>query len=308
MAPAAERLDAPLTAAWNGIGLRDWADRVGNATGLPVVVDRRLDPDTLLSLECDEEPFRAVLGRGAAAAGGDVAVLASTVRIVPAGTAATILAAESARVAAIRGLAPRQRAALEARRAWSWPAAARPRDLIAATAAAAGVRLEGIDAVPHDHLPAATYPRLSLAEAIDLLLAHYDLRADWRTAPGAAAAGRVVAINAGVAARAAPGGVAAPARPQPRRGGPAAKGTRETFTLRAQAPLEELLASICTRLELALDLDRESLRRRGIAAGEIVRLSVADVSREQLLDAILDPLELDWRIADGRLEVSAPAP
>jgi hypothetical protein len=196
-APAADRLDMPLTATWSGIGLREWADRVAAAVGLPVVVDRRLDPDTRVSLDCRAEPLRGVLGRGAAAAGGDVAVLASTARIVPAGTAATIVAAESARVAAIRGLPPRQRAVLDERRPWTWPAAARPRDLIADRAAAGGVRLAGLDSLPHDHLPAASLPAISLAEGLDLVLAHYDLRVDWRTGPGAAATGRVIWVEMG---------------------------------------------------------------------------------------------------------------
>jgi len=309
-APAADRLDMPLTATWSGIGLREWADRVAAAAGLPVVVDRRLDPDTRVSLDCRAEPLRGVLGRGAAAAGGDVAVLASTARIVPAGTAATIVAAESARVAAIRGLPPRQRAVLDERRPWTWPAAARPRDLIADRAAAGGVRLAGLDSLPHDHLPAASLPAISLAEGLDLVLAHYDLRVDWRTGPGAAATGRVVAIDSGVptAAAGVAASIARPRTPARRRPGGPANAARESFTLRAQAPLDELLASVAGRLALALDLDRESLQRRGIAPGEIVRLSVTDASREQLLDAILDPLGVEWRIADGRLAVSAPAP
>jgi hypothetical protein len=191
------------------------------------------------------------------------------------------------------------------RRPWSWPAAARPRDILESRVAEAGMRLEGVDAVPHDHLPAASYPALSIAEGVDLVLAHYDLRADWRASAGAAATGRVVAIGAGVKVAAAP--------PRPRgapvrgAGGAGGKPPLESFTLRAQAPLEELLASIAGRLGLALDLDRESLRRRGIAPGEIVRVSVADASRERLLDAVLGPLGLEWRIIAGRLEVSAPA-
>jgi len=307
--PAADPLDTPLTATWSGLGLRDWADRVAAAAGLPVVVDRRLDPDAPVSLECRDEPLRAVLGRAAAAVGGDVAVLASTIRVVPAGTAGGILAAESARRAAIRGLPPRQRAALETRRAWHWPAAARPRDLLEARAAAGGVRLEGVEAVPHDHLPAASYPAISLAEALDLVLAHYDLRVDWRDAPGAGATGRIVGIGTGVAATGDVATTSPRRQPAARRGRvDAAKPPRESFSLRAEAPLEKLLASVAERLGLALDLDRESLRQRGIAPGEIVRLSVSDASREQLLDAILDPLALDWRIAAGRLEVSAPPP
>jgi hypothetical protein len=80
------------------------------------------------------------------------------------------------------------------------------------------------------------------------------------------------------------------------------------FTLRAAAPLEELLAAVAVQQKLTLDLDRESLTARGIAAAEIVRVEVEDVSRDELLGRILTPLGLVWRIEAGRLHVSAPPP
>ena len=60
-------LDAPITATWSGIGLREWASRVSHIAGLPVLVDRRLDPDTAIRLECREELLLDVLERAAAA-------------------------------------------------------------------------------------------------------------------------------------------------------------------------------------------------------------------------------------------------
>jgi hypothetical protein len=69
------------------------------------------------------------------------------------------------------------------------------------------------------------------------------------------------------------------------------------------APLEELLTVIAARLQLKLDLDRESLTRSGIAPTEIVRATVKDASRDGLLDAILGPLSLQWTINDDTLRV-----
>ena len=58
-------------------------------------------------------------------------------------------------------------------------------------------------------------------------------------------------------------------------------------------------------MNLKLDLDRESLVRRGIAPGEIVRATVTDAARDELLDAILGPLDLDWSISGDTLRVFA---
>jgi hypothetical protein len=76
-----------------------------------------------------------------------------------------------------------------------------------------------------------------------------------------------------------------------------------TWTLDVAAPLDQLLATVAKRLDLELALDRDGLRRKGIAAAEIVRLSVKDVDRDTLLDRIVAPLELAWTIEGHTLRV-----
>jgi hypothetical protein len=279
-----------------------------------VLVDRRLDPDTAIRLECRDEPLVDVLGRGAAAADGELAALASSIWIVPRGRADVTLRAEAARTATIAALPPRQRSLLLGKQPWQWPAGARPRDLVAACAAAEQIRLEAIDSVPHDHLPAVSLPAMTLAERLDLILAPYDLRVDWQstssTARGradAAITGRLIAIDRGlppVAATAArstnskPPGRRVSAKPQP-------AAAEQTFSLRVAAPLEEVLAAIAMRLGVAVALDRESLTQAGISPQEIVRATITNASRDDLLDAILAPLKLRWKIDGTTLRVFA---
>ena len=314
---AAAGLDTPITASWSGIGLREWADRVSDSAGLPVLVDHRLDPDTPLRLDCREEPLLDVIAQAAAAGGGEAATLRSSVRIVPAGMATVVSRAEQAREARLAALSPRQRSMLAGKKPWRWPAGARPRDLLASIATEAGIMLEGVDAVPHDHLPPLSLPELTLAERIDLLLAPYDLRVDWQpvavagSKESSAPVGRVIALDAGLppvlAAGTAPAAKPAtgksPRSPAP--GGVKRAAERHTFSLQVAAPLDELLTAVAKRLDLRLDVDRESLVRRGIAPKEIVRATVKDASRDELLDAILGPLGLEWKIDDKSLRVFA---
>jgi hypothetical protein len=310
-------LTAPVTATWNGIGLRAWAERISATAGMPVLVDRRLDPDTAIRLECQGEPLLDVLTRAAAVADGELAVLESSIRIVPRGMADLIIRAEAARTAEIASLPSRQRAVLTQTQPWQWPAGARPHDLLTDAAALAGVRLEEIGTVPHDHLPAASLPEMTLAERLDLLVAPFDLRVDWRvarTATGSRATapltGRVIAMAAGLPSTTVTAAAGNPASPKPaarllpsRQKAPAGA---QTFSLRVAAPLVEVLAAIATRLGLQLDLDRASLTRSGIASEEIVRATVTDASRDELLHAILDPLTLDWTIDGTTLRVFSP--
>jgi len=308
---AGPNVDAPITATWAGVGLHAWVGRVGADMATPIVVDRRLAPDTPITLECQSEPLGDVVGRAAQQAGGELVVLASSLRIVPAGMGDLLLRAERARDARLARLPAGQRAVAATRRPWHWPTGAVPAELVAAVAKEAGVLLDGIDALPHDHLPAAALPPLSLAERLDLLLAHYDRRVEWRSGGSGKPAGRIIALEADLPPRDTSTGEKRPApKPAARTPPPAAApGGRETFSLRVAAPLEQVLGAIAMRTGLTLELDRESLRQRGIAPGEIVRATVENASRKQLLDAVLDPLELDWTITGGTLRVfAAPQP
>jgi len=70
-----------------------------------------------------------------------------------------------------------------------------------------------------------------------------------------------------------------------------------------------LLAAVAKQLGLAAQIDRPALRQRGIDPREIIRLEVADVDRDGLLDAIVAPLNLTWAIEDDMLTVTvAPLP
>lgn len=293
----------PVDALWNGLPLRAWAERATTLAGRPVIVDRRLDPDTSVTRDCRGEPLRDVLATVAASAGGAVEPLRSWIRIGPLAAAGRATQGERDRLAEIAALPDAARTALAARRAWSWADGAKPRDLVAAAAAEGGATLTGLERVPHDHLPAATLPPLALAERIDLVLAHHDLRISWAAEAGAGPTGTVVPLPA--AALAAPAAIAGQARPGAREGRQPPR-VSERFTLRLEAPLDQALASIGPRLGLEPALDRESLAARGILPGEIVRAAVTDASRDELLDAIVAPLGLRWRIDDGRLVVDAP--
>lgn len=297
-------LDAPVRATWTGLPVRDWAARMATLAGTPVIVDRRVDPGIRVTTTCDDETAWAVVLRTTRTAGLAADRLAGSVRIVPPEFAGLAVRAERVRADTVSRLPAARRAAVLRRAAWSWPEAARPRELVAA--AAGDLRLEGLERIPHDHLPATTLPPLSLAERLDLVLAHYDLRVAWHPGSGTSA-GEIVPIGGpSTDADAHPA-----ARDEPRRQGagdrPAGVGDTAAarFTLRLEAPLDQALAALAGQLGLELHVDHAALARRGVSPGVIVRADVRDVGREELLEAVLGPLGLEPWISDGRLEVRA---
>ncbi len=296
-------LDAEVHASWTSVPLRTWTARVSSLAGRPVILDRRIDPEVPVTLAVRGESLREILARVAAEAGGAIDELESTIRIVPVSIAGRATLADADRRLRLGKAPPNLRRRLTAADTWTWQEAARPRDLVASLTSAAGLDIEGIDTIPHDHFPAAELPPLSLAERLDLVLAHFDRRVVWNGAAGRAS-GRIVAIDAELLPAA--GG---PSKQPPVKKPPGPIRTvkvRDEFTLKLEAPLDQALMAIARQLDLDIELDRESLRARGIALGEIVRADVVKVSRDELFDAILRPLGLAWQLDDRRLRVFAP--
>lgn len=301
--PASEALATPVTADWTGLPLRQAAVRLSEIGGIAVVVDRRLDPDTSISLHASADPLDDVLARVADAARADVAVYAGHVRLVPRGGAAALAAAERDRVAELNRLGKVLRDIVEKKDAWSWPEGAVPHDLLTAAAAEAGIEIEALEHLPHDHFPAARLPAGTLADRLDLLLAHFDRRVGWTPIPrrpDEQPAFLLVDLPAGTAAP-----PPAPPKPSPRPPRAPGRPASTTYTLTVAAPLDELLTTLAGRFGLTLDLDRAALTRAGVAPAEIVRLELKDVSREQLLEAICKPRGLAWRIEGDALSISA---
>jgi len=309
-APAETGPARPITATWRGVPLQVVATRLSDLSGLPILIDRRIDPSRLVSLEAAQEPLADLLARIAAEIDVDYVVLDSHARFAPAGTAVGLRAAAVLRRQELRSLSPEDRRIALARAAWSWPDAARPRDLVVEAATTAGIGLDGVDQLPHDHFPAARLPAMSLADRLDLVLAHFDRRLSWRRRGDAA--GRPTFSVVPIEAAASGGAVEPPPAKRPADGprtpppAAAARGPQPTYSLAVAAPLDELLGALAKRFGLRLEVDQKAVAARGIAVGEIVRRSVKDATRGQLLDAILEPLDLGWRIDDGRLLVGEP--
>lgn len=295
-AAAADVLETPIRGSWTRLPLGRWAARVSAMAGIPVVVDRRLDFTLPITLESPGLPLAEVLDRVATLAAADVEVLASSVVLVPEAAAGRATAGERARTRAVAALPAGERHKLAARAAWAWPAGSRPRQLVAELAAAAGLRLAGLDEIPHDHLPAVHLPPLTVAERIDLVLAQYDLRVEWQPDGG-----RITPLPPAAVQRPRP----AADRPRPpsrRQDGPAA----ERYSLRLEAPLDQAVAAVARRFELQPRIEMAALEARGIAAEEIIRVQVEDVDRDRLLDAVVAPLGLAWAIEGDTLRIFAP--
>ncbi len=311
-APRPSGLDAEVRATWTSVPIREWARRISETTGVPVIVDRRIDPDLAVTIASDGDSLRVLLDRVATSATATVEPLASTTRLVPRDLAGRGQAAEAARNREVRRLPAEVRRIAERRAPWKWPAAARPRDLVTAAADDAGLVVTGLDRIPHDHLPTMSLPPLQLAERLDLVLADFDLRVAWSLTGGS-----IVPIDEGIEPSDRTAASSAAKRPTPprrdRQPGQEPKAGQESpaddqtvYSLRVESPLDQAVSAVAKALGLRSAIDAASLAARGISPREIVRVDARDLSRDRLLDALVAPLGLAWTIDGETLRVFAP--
>lgn len=286
--------DTPVDATWRATPVASIAERIGGITGVPVVIDRRIDPTKRIDLDGGGRSLEAVLAELAEAAGGEVASLRRSCRIVPKGLARQVSDADAARVSRLAPLPSAARQALEKESACRWEAGTPPRELVERLAEEASIPIGPLDTIPLDHLPAGSLPPLPLADRLDLVLAHYDLRIE---------AGQRVRRNLAIVPLGEAAGGHHRERPAKQPAGKPKPVVTDRYTLRAEAPLEELLQAVAKKFGLAIKLDPQALAAKGVAAGEIVRIKLEDAPRNQVLDAITKPLGLAWKIEGTTLEV-----
>lgn len=286
--------DPPVHATWRATPIASIAERIGAIAGMPVVVDHRLDSTKRIDLDGGGRTVEAVLGELAEAAGGEVASLRRSYRITPKGLANRAADADAARASRLRPLPKPARESLDKESAWRWEAGVTPRELIERLAEEAAIPIGPLDAIPHDHLPAGSLPPLPVADRLDLVLADYDLRID--AGPQGRRSLAIVPLGEAASGRHRD-------RPTDQSAGKPKPVLIDRYTLRAEAPLGELLQALAKKFGLTLDLDAAALAAKGVAAGEIVKIAVEDAPKSEVLDAITKPLGLSWNIEGTTLEV-----
>jgi len=290
---------AAVSGSWHGVPLADVAVAVTPLLGRPLVIDCRVDPTAPITLIADGLSAEQLLEAIEQQSGREVVILRESVRLAPAGRRAALQAAEESRISELTAASPALRAGLSRQTRGGWPAAATPREIVSKLAMQAGGDLKGLDLVPHDQLGSLQLPAMSRAAQLDLVLAGYDLRAAIRQTG-------LEVVRLDPSAR--------PQRPpkiRPPRQPPkdqTASGGTTVFSLDAAAPLQQLLATICAQTGLKLRIDRESLQQSGISPDQIVRVSLQEASRAELLDAVTKPLGIGWQIEGRLLIITARLP
>lgn len=165
-------LDSTTDIVWKERALRDALDRLGEAKEIAIVLDRRVDPEQLISLSLSDVTLEQLLRQVASRQQLGIAIFDSTVYLGPEATTTRI--GTAAAIQHDKGAASPRKARLQSVPALTTTELATPRDLLEAWAKSCGVQLYHADKLPHDLWPAQRYPAQTAASRAALILAGFN--------------------------------------------------------------------------------------------------------------------------------------
>jgi hypothetical protein len=287
------------TIHWQRVPLRDAIGRLHALFHEPVFVDRRVDPGLRVSLDIEATLAEEVVA--AIAAGNDLAVarLSTLVYLGPTAAADQLRAIAVARSQEAAKLPAAVRSVVLQKRRIGWQRLSKPRDLLASAVEQRGWRLAEGEKIPHDLWAAGELPELSLSDQLTVLLIGFDLTFAFRSSDRTI---EIVPLKGAIKPDAST--TANKRRAAPANAERAKNGSRQVYTLRVtEQPVRAILQALSNRLHWAIQIDEDAIRAAGKSLDQRVSFSLENADQQHLLEAILKPAGLDYRLEDDRVRI-----
>jgi hypothetical protein len=338
----ARQLTLPMGLHWQGVPLREALRGLAETQRVAIFLDRRVDPSRPVRLDLQDVTLQEALARIAASQRLGVTQLGPVFYFGPLDTTRRLRTLATVAQARVEKLSPATRAKYNRPEPWAWERLSEPRALIEQLAAAHGVTIENPQLVPHDLWPAASLPPMTLIRRLTLALAGFDLTLEVagdgsalvllpigdRTAivrayvvgPTAeTVAARLRPFLPGATIRALRDQIVVRGRVEDHRrvaaflaGGPVERSvTRRTtepgvkaYTLTVEnKPLGPVVRQLVAQLGYELEMDDAPIAAAGIDLNQIVSFQVEKAPLEKLLQAMLRPHRLDYRVEGRRIKI-----
>ncbi len=177
-----DALKQPLGLTWADESLRVGLWSLAQARQVSILLDRRVNPETKVSIEIQRVPLRDLIEQLAQRPGLGVSVVGNSIYVGPKSTTArlrTVVELQSDFLVTGSTTAKPPLALLQ-RRSIDWPDFERPADLTVRISELFGFKVEGLESVPHDLWPAGSIPNAFPTEMLMLVLAQFDLTLEWQ--------------------------------------------------------------------------------------------------------------------------------
>jgi len=333
------QLETPVGVSWAGVPLRQALRGLAQSQQVAIFLDRRVDPNQQIDFAAQDVPLRECLTQLAGQVGAGVGYVGPVVYLGPEATAGKLATVVALQNEALRRVPPERQRRMTRAQAWQWADLATPGELLEQLARDCGLRIAEPGSIPHDLWPAANLPPMTAVERLTLLLAGFDLSYQWsadgqavklipipdqlavrrtydvgprgtqllprlsRELPGAhlTLEGPKLVVVGRVEQHQHVDRVLTGTPPPPARTIPG----RTRYSLQVQnQPVGQLIKTLAEKLSLEPHWDQ-------VPAAQMqtrVSLAVKEVTRDELLRAVLQPAGLTFRLSETQLHVRPAAP
>ncbi len=174
-------MDKPVGRSWQSVPIREAFRELSDATRVSILLDRRLDPSTELSLLAKSQPLRDLIVAAARTVNAESTQVGHVVYVGSPPAVATLRqllelrSQDWARITSDKTKGPKnpwpaQRAALHKKSSLAWDDLDSPRDVLKQLTERFPIELNGLDQLPHDLWAAGSLPQMSLVESLSLML------------------------------------------------------------------------------------------------------------------------------------------
>jgi hypothetical protein len=286
-----------LSVHWEGVSFREAISKLQSNSKTAVFVDRRVDPTEPVDLTIENVSVDEILERLAATRPLGVTQVDTLVYLGPARDADALSAIAPLRREDISRLGPQDQRSLVQRGAVSWPRLTEPRELVIRFLQDRGWRVTGSQQIPYDLWPAGQLPKMTVADALSVLLIGFDLTyrplarqqtieivpisaSEWAKRPVSKASGQTTSS------------------PQ------VAKKTTQRYTLRVEEqPVGKVLSQLSQQLHLEVKVDEPAIQIAGLSMNRRISFEVRDADLDGLLSAALTPAGLTFTRDGAQLRI-----
>ncbi len=281
---------------WSSNPLRPAIGSLSRAQRVAILIDRRVDPSQRLDLKLEGVPLIAVLQQAADQSGLGISQLGAVVYLGPLSAANRLSTVAATLEKDVRRLpATAQRKFLQ-QKPLAWEDLATPRDLLVQLGQQSGVKLAGLERVPHDLWAAADLPSLSLVDRLTLIAIQFDL-----TFSVAAEGSRADLVSPPESLPETAGDHRRLVLPQtaPKRYSVEPPASVERTRIKGLAVKQErlgpVLRQLAKQLDLELVLDEPAIRAAGISLDQRVSVNVENTTVDEALRELLKSTGLTFQ-------------
>jgi hypothetical protein len=302
-----QTLAEPCDILWAANPLRQAFKSLSLARKVAILVDRRVDPSQKLDVSLNGVPLESALQTIAQSRGLGVARLGAVMYVGPPAAAehlrqiAALLDKDTRHLPAALRLKYRQTKSL------AWDDLATPRELLARLADESGLKISGLELVPHDLWAAADLPPLPLTDRLALVAVQFDLA--FKIADrGEGVELTLLSQELRRQPQAERGAALSRSTPRPTvktKAEPRAslEQTRVDRLVVQEKPLGPVLRQLADRLGLELKIDQQAIAAAGISLDQRVSVHVENATIDELLRQLLKSTDLTFHRRERVVEI-----